>query len=488
MDFSKILNNLSDRFFGSGIKAVSEPPQKRIFDTRITTTKNISQVYSLYSEEFSSLTIDRLKYYLETARLGMNFWKSLLFEEIRKRDLHIGGVLQTRKRTIMSQIRNKKLSQLVTGEWEEGVDFIINNFSGIKFANFLSDIIEAEIQGVSVFEKVFIYNAGKLYLKEIPLIPNHLLMYDDINDRYLFLDEKSNDAMELRTAGIGYLDRIDITKIETIELSPVKLLEVHSLDGNSQNGFLNGMTDSLMWSYFFKSFSLKDWSIFLELYAMPARIGKYDSLMTNKKDYDNFCKAVENFSSLYWAVINKDNDIQLLDSNKAASSQVYDTFIEYWDTKTSIRVLGNNITAEIQKYGSNAAMETAKAISAEIADSDILLVEDTVNTLISDLIRLNFANPPDELPVFKFTQDKSLSDLETKSRIYVNLNNIGYRPVKEEIENEFDVILEELEKKTDKTVIKAKDIGKDKYSEEVSKDIIDEYLEELWSTVKESNS
>lgn len=491
MDFSRILNNLSDRIFGPGVKAVSETPQKRNFDTRITTTKNVSQVYSLYTEEFSSLTVDRLKYYFECARLGMNFWKSLLFEEIRKRDLHIGGVLQTRKRIIMSQIRNKSLSQLVTCDWEEGRKFIVDNFSNIKFANFLSDIIEAEIQGVSVFEKIFRYESGKLYLKEIPLIPNHLLLYDDIDNRYMFLDDKSNDAMELRTAGIGYLDRIDLSRINTIELPTEKILEVHSLDGNSQNGFLNGMSDSLMWCYFFKSFSLKDWSIFLELYAMPARIGKYDSLMTNKKDFDNFCKAVENFSSLYWAVTSKDNDIQLLDSNKTASSQVYDDFISYWDTKASIRVLGNNITAEISKFGSNAALETAHAISSEIADSDILLVEDTVNTLIADLINLNYANPP-EMPKFKFPQEKSLDDMEKKSRIYVNLNSIGYKPVKEEIEEEFDVKLEESISQANDPVIKAKDIfsfhpGKTKIKE-VTKDMIDEYLDELWETAKEDNS
>jgi hypothetical protein len=218
---------------------------------------------------------------------------------------------------------------------------------------------------------------------------------------------------------------------------------------------------------------------------MPSRIGKYDSLMTNKKDFDNFSKAVENFGSLYWAVINKDNDIELKDSNKTASSQVYDQFVNYWDTKASIRVLGNNITAEVQKFGSNAAIETAKSISDEIANSDILLVEDTVNTLIHDLISLNFANPP-EYPKFKFPIEKSLTDLETKSRIYVNLSSIGYKPVKDKVEEEFGVELEESAtarvEDDDKTPpIKATD---KKIKKTVGKDVIDEYLEELWETVK----
>ena len=485
MDFSSILKNISGGFFRREQITAAEAPKKKIFDTRVTTTKNTSNIYSLYSEEFSSLSIERLKYYFECSRLGMNFWKSLLFEEIRKRDLHISGVIQTRKRTIMSQLRNKTLDQLVTSEWDEGKKFIMDNFAGIKFVNFLSDIIEAEIQGVSTFEKIFKFDKGKLYLSQIPLIPNHLLLYDDINDVYQYLDAGSNDAMALRTVGTtSFLDRIDLSRISTIEIAPEKLLEVHSLDGNSQNGFQNGMIDSLIWCYFFKSFTLKDWAIFLELYAMPARIGKYDSLMTNKQDYDNFAKAVENFGSLYWAVINKDNDIDLVDSNKTASSQVYETFINYWDTKASIRVLGNNITAEVQKHGSNAALQTAKSISDEIANSDILLVEDTVNALIESLIRLNYANPP-EIPKFKFPIEKSLADLQMKSQIYVNLASIGFKPVKESVEEEFDIELEDAVPVNAEEKIKAREILKAKEEKEkADKEYIDEYLEELWQINK----
>ncbi len=477
--------------FLSGIRIFGDKTPKnniipKNYDTRTTTTRNVSQVYNLYSQEFSQLEIDRLKHYFETARLGMNFWKGLLFEEIRKRDLHIGGVLQTRKRSIMSKLRNKTMSQLISSEWQEGKDFIIKNFTtgSVKFANFISDIIEAEIQGVSVFEKVFKYENGKLFLKEIPLIPAHLLLYDDIDNKYMFLDALSNDATAMRSVSATvYQDRVDFSQLTTVDILPEKILEVHSLDGNSQNGFLNGFTDALIWCYFFKTFSIKDWSIFLELYAMPARIGKYDSLMSNKKDLNDFTKAVENFGSMYWAVINKDNDIQLLDSNKTASSQVYDDFINYWDTKASIRVLGNNITTEVQRYGSNSAVMGAKVISDEIADSDILLVEDTVNTLIEDLIRLNFANPP-EMPRFAFPMEKSLEDLEIKSRIYVNLNSIGYKPTREEIEEEYGFAAEEVS--APEPVIKASDSRDGKTKEDKGKveEVIDDYLKEIFESVK----
>lgn len=480
--------------FLSGIRIFGDKTAKnniipRQYDTRTTTTRNVSQVYNLYTSEFSQLEIDRLKHYFETARLGMNFWKALLFEEIRKRDLHIGGVLQTRKRSIMSKLRDKTLSQLVSSEWEEGKDFIVKNFTtgSVNFANFISDIIEAEIQGVSVFEKVFKYENGKLFLKEIPLIPAHLLLYDDIENKYMFLDALSNDATAMRSVSATvYQDRVDFSQLSTVDILPEKILEVHSLDGNSQNGFLNGLTDALIWCYFFKTFSIKDWSIFLELYAMPARIGKYDPLMSNRKDLNDFTKAVENFGSMYWAVINKDNDIQLLDSTKSASSQVYADFINYWDTKASIRVLGNNITTEVQRYGSNSAVMGAKVISDEIADSDILLVEDTVNTLIEDLIRLNFANPP-EIPRFAFPLEKSLTDLETKSRIYVNLNSIGYRPGKEQIEEDYGFVPEESQKaEPGAPIVKASDSRPVNKNEPKQEDIIDEYLREIFESAKQS--
>ena len=479
MNWRELLSGI--RIFGDKTPKNNIIPKN--FDTRTATTRNVSQAYGLYSQEFSRLSIDNLKYYFEAARLGMNFWKALLFEEIRKRDLHIGGVLQTRKRSIMSKLRNKPMSRLIESDWQEGKDFIVQNFSSgrLKFANFISDIIESEIQGVSVFEKIYEFREGKLFLKEIPMIPAHLLLYDDINNEYRFVDATGNDAMLMRTEGVApFQDRIDISRINTVEIIPEKLLEVHSLDGNSQNGFLNGFTDALIWCYFFKTFSLKDWSIFLELYAMPARIGKYDSLMSNKKDLSDFTKAVENFGSMYWAVISKENSIDLIDSNKTASSQVYDEFINYWDTKASIRVLGNNITTEVQKYGSNSAVMGAKVISDEIADSDILLVEDTVNTLIEDLIRLNFANPP-EMPKFSFPLEKTLEDLETRSRIYVNLNSIGYKPSPVEIQDEFG--FEPIEAPQSAPVIKASDTPK-KDTGKVE-DVIDDYLTEIFESAKQ---
>lgn len=122
----------------------------------------------------------------------------------------------------------------------------------------------------------------------------------------------------------------------------------------------------------------------------------------------------------------------------------------------------------------------AKVISDEIADSDILLVEDTVNTLIEDLIRLNFANPP-EMPKFSFPLEKTLEDLETRSRIYVNLNSIGYKPSPVEIQDEFG--FEPIEAPQSAPVIKAsdtptKDTGK-------VEDVIDDYLKEIFESAKQ---
>jgi hypothetical protein len=120
-------------------------------------------------------------------------------------------------------------------------------------------------------------------------------------------------------------------------------------------------------------------------------------------------------------------------------------------------------------------------ISDEIADSDILLVEDTVNTLIEDLIRLNFATPP-EIPKFSFPLEKTLEDLETRSRIYVNLNSIGYKPSPVEIQDEFG--FEPVEAPQSAAVIKASDMREDKKEDEKAEDAVDEYLKEIWQSVK----
>lgn len=448
MGFKEVFKNALKRYGFADSQIKQE--RRRITDSASgSRSKRPKNIFNLYSAEFGDLDSDRMLFYVETARKGMFFFKYLLFDDMRRRDLHTGGLLQKRKLSILGKLRHTKLEDLIHCDWKEGKDFLLANFrkKSVMFPNFLSDILEAQFQGVAIFEKDFIMSAAKVMLDKIRLLPGHLYLYDDITDEYKFLDPMNNDVLLNRAAGATSVDDLDFGMLNTIEIPAVKLLEVHGYDGNNANGFMNGFTDSMIYANFVKSLSFKDWNIFLEIYGLPPRLGKYDDMVMDENSYRLFEEAVENFGNNYWAVINKNHEIELKDFNKTGSSLVYKTFVDHVETKQSIRVLGQNLTTQVTTEGTRAASETHHSVEEDILDSDILLLENTVNELMMDLLRLNFTNIPEE-PSFKIPVAKNVADLEIKSRIYLNLKTVGYTPPVEILESEFGTQLEEVQPET----------------------------------------
>lgn len=401
--------------------------------------ENVKNAYNLYTSEFSALTPDNIKYYLENARKGVNFWKSLLFEEIRRRDLRVGAVCQTRKLGVANkewEVEYPEASKLGQTDQETNIAFVKKNFEQIDFTNLITDIVEAQIQGVSTFEILYKVYGSMVCLKEVCYIPNHLLLYDDLSDMYAFLDYQDADVSKLRTMGVTSSDRIDLSRLKKLELDDSKRIEVHSFDGNAQNGFMNGCIDSLIWAYLFKNYGLKDWAIYIERFATPAVIGKYPPLM-NKVDRANFFEAVRNFGNNYSATIPDSAAIELLkDLGQASSANLFERYVNYWDKNISIRVLGQSLTTDIGNVGSKAASQTHDQVRHDIIVADMLLVKKTINNIIRKIFDLNFESVR-EYPVFKFKEEKNVEYKLKQSRVIQNLNSAGWRVTKDEIENEF---------------------------------------------------
>ena len=369
---------------------------KKDYSTTNIKVQNPRNLNSLYTEEFSGLAPGNLKYYMECSRKGINFWKSLLFEEIRRRDLRIGGVCQTRKLAVAN-----KRWQIQGSTNENAVGLVTRNFSNLNLTNLFTDIVESAIQGVSTFEIIYdISRAEEVYIHDILYVPNHLLLFDDINNQYRYLDINKADAMKLRNLGWNTLeDRINISEISLENIEALKILEVHSLDGNAQNGFLNGCIDSLIWAFLFKNYGLKDWSVYIERFATPSVIAKYPPLMS-KTDKEMLMNAVRNFGHLFKAVIPDTAVIEFgSDQTKSQTSDTFERYIDFWNTEISIRVLGQTGTTNKLDKGSYGAIEALEAVRNDIMRADMMIVEGAMNELIKRLCTLNGL---DESPKFKF--------------------------------------------------------------------------------------
>lgn len=457
---------------GNDVKSVSQ-------NSHTVKIENPRNIYALYSEEFSNLSAEKVKYYLESARKGLNFWKSLLFEEIRRRDNRIGAVCQTRKLALAGKEWAVEYPDGVSED--EALKFVSKNLSSLNITNLITDIIESQIQGVSTFEINYELDAGKSIIESVVYLPNHILLYDDIEDQYYYLSKEKADAFQMRYAtSNSSQDRVDVKQYAIPEesIDPIKILEVHSLDGNAQNGFMNGCIDSIIWSYLFKSYGVKDWAIFLEKFATPTIIGKFDPLM-NKEDRNTLYNAVKNYGNLFKAIIPNSADIQVQgDPNKQSSSEIYLSYVEWWNEEITIRVLGQNLTTQVAE-GSRAAAQVHDKVRDDILKSDMKLVELTMNELIRRLVDINYSNAK-VYPEFKFVEDEDLSYKDSKAKIYQTLFSMGHTVDPEQIESEFGVkLLPAIEAKPGQETKKDMKAREPELEKE-----IDRWLEDIFNNTK----
>lgn len=433
------------------------------------------KLYRTYLEEFSELTSDAIKFYFRSARKGINFFKAYLFEEIRRRDLRIGGLCQTRKLSIQDD------DWEITGENEERVNFILDNYKRINIQQVISDIVEAQLQGMSVFQLFYDTSGPRWLLSDMQLIPNYLILTPPLTDGIGFLDFTRMSVYALRAEASS-----ERPNLPRIEIAPENYFEVYSFDGNEENGLLNGLIDGIIWGYFFKSYGLKDFSIFLERFAMPGIVGKYDPLMS-KPDRDKLWQAVQNFGNLYKAMIPNTAALETVsDNQKQSSGTLYENYVKYWNDELSIRILGQAMTTDTGQGGSFAKANVGNIVREDINAGDRALVRQAMNALNKKLIDLNFATTaPGDYPVFSFKKDEELEIKLQKADLLVKLKQSGFEADAEEMSEAFGFALTKTSSlSTSNGGEFSEDVSKKKSDGSNRRRLIEEYLLDLWSSVQ----
>ena len=406
----------------------------------VINTENARNVYNLYTTEFAQLTSANVKFYLEAKRRGLGWFAYVLFKEIKRRDLHIGGVCQTRKLSVCGKHDLTNAGEYIECEDEAMKEFVIDALKGCDIVGFSADCTDSSLEGVANFEINWAAKEGKVIIEKIKRIPNELLYYDDTQDKYYFLAKDSMDVFKLRTAAtvLGEEDRVSLKDLSVVEVPKEKLLEVHSLDGDSPNGMLNGCVDGLVWAHLFKGYVLKDLHVFIELFAIPAIIGKYDPLMS-KEDKKKFSDAIKNFGNHFRMTVPKDADVSFVtDGNKGTAADIFHQTLGYWDNKISIRVLGQTLTTELGKNGSFAAAKTHNTVREDLLRADITVFQRAMNELIKKVCDMNFDMTNKEYPRFALPESLSIEDKKTLVDVYKATQELGYKISKEKIETEIE--------------------------------------------------
>lgn len=392
--------------------------------------ENPRNVYDLYTRELAGLSPDAVKEYLEYKFKGSNFFCATAYDYAARVDLRLGSLIQTRKLALASKewlLEYPDDSTLSESEQKETIRFLKEVYEQIEIESYICQSNNAQVRGVQNYEVIYATDGAYLFPERIDAIPAYLYMYDDRVNEYRYLDYEKADTLALRTAGnISYSqDRFNVNDFALPDINPLKIIEVHSLDGDAMNGFMNGCVDSLLFAFLFKNYGLKDWAIYIERFAVPAVIAKYPALM-NDQDRAVLENAVRNFGHLFNALIPKESEMNFSgDGNKSGSTDMLKNYQDFWNTEMSLRLLGQTGTTSKLDGGSYAAINALEGVRHDIILGDLIVSARAVN----NLNRLLKAVNPDkikELPMFKFKQLKDMEAMLKHSQMLVNLYNAGY--------------------------------------------------------------
>lgn len=139
-----------------------------------------------------------------------------------------------------------------------------------------------------------------------------------------------------------------------------------------------GIYAELLPAVLYKRGDMSDWAQFCNIFGMPIREYTYDA---GDEDARHRVIADARRQGANAAYIHpKESELKLVEAgNKTGSSDLYRTFAEYWDSKMSIRVLGNTLTTDAKSTGTQALGSVHKEEEDEMNSDDRDFILDILN-------------------------------------------------------------------------------------------------------------
>ena len=339
------------------------------------TTAYIRQPY--YDPQASNLTPTRLANLLREANEGDDEAFLTLAEEIEERDSHYRSVLSVRKYALCG------LPKIVTSPTDEDKDVKIRDdveehiVNDPDFDDALFDLVDAFGKSRSVVELV--WDSSKT-----PWIP-----------KYRWRDPRwfrySSDFSELRL-------RDDANAMDGLELLPFKFITfTPKLKSGLQ--LRAGLARPAALLYMIKTFTLKDWVTFAEVYGMPIRIGKHAEDATDTEIAD-LLASLRDIGTDAAAAIPNTMELELIQaaSGSGRGDVLFQGLADWCDSQTSKAVLGQTMTTD---DGSSLAQATIhNEVRLDIRSADARQLSACINRdLVRPYVDLNFGQQK-KYPVF----------------------------------------------------------------------------------------
>jgi len=313
------------------------------------------------------LTPQRLARLLREAEDGDPTRYLELAEDMEERDLHYLGVIGTRKRSIAQLDLTVEAADEDKASQEQA-EAVRELLARDTIEDELFDVLDAVGKGFSVCEVLWDTGGGRWWPREI----KHR------DPRWFDFDPADGATPRLRVDG-GW---------EPIPIGNGKYV-YHVHKAKSGLAIRGGLARLAAWSFMFKSFTLKDWAVFCEVFGQPLRLGKYGPEAT-EDDKAKLLHAVANIGSDVAAIVPQSMIIEFVEAKITGNVELYEKRCDWLDRQVSKAVLGQTTTTDAIS-GGHAVSQEHRQVQKDIERADAKQVSATINRdIIRPFIAFNF--------------------------------------------------------------------------------------------------
>lgn len=301
-------------------------------------------------------------------------------EEMEEKDPHYSSVLRTRK---LAVTRLKASIEAVSDD-KKDVQLAEECTALIKrpeFREMLKDQMDALGRSFAVNEIDWDKSNPRRWM------PKRYIRRDQ---RSFMFDHDTGTELRLKD---------DTAPATGVPLEPFKFI-VHTPKLKTGLVIRGGLARLAAVSFMCKSFALKDWIIFAEVFGMPIRVGKYDPAATEEQ-LQKLLRAVSNIGSDAAAIIPSSMEIAFEGAvNGGGGEKLFQGLADWLDRQVSKAVLGQTSTADAQPGGlGSGTADNANEVRQDIRDDDAMNLAATIQRdVIEPFIALNFGVPKNGYP------------------------------------------------------------------------------------------
>ena len=348
---------------GAAIKDAPIDKAALAHETDLPTLSSVRQVYGGHPSR--NLTPQRLAGILSSAEQFETNDYLELAEDMEEKDLHYLAVLGMRKRqvaqlpitieAVSTDAIDVKIADFIRAWLDEGV---------LQLALF--DVLDAIGKGYSVSELV--WDTGKEWK------PRRVVWRDP---RWYQFDRVDGETLYRRLDG-GH----------TEPLQPYKYL-VHRFKAKSGLTIRGGFARHAAWAWMFKNYTLKDWQIFLDIYGLPFRIGKYPNNAT-AEEKTTLLRAVSGLGHDAAAIVPSTMTVDLVNGPAGANGSLFGDNAAFWDQQVSKAILGQTTTTDAIS-GGHAVSKEHNLVRGDIERGDAHEVSAAIRAqIIAPMVGFNF--------------------------------------------------------------------------------------------------